>query len=176
MAIPLEEELADLDFHLRAVSGGGRASSACLGVVNPRQRGGMTVSLQSGGAERSRALVKLCASIKALAPGFVFTSIVVNWDSRFALHCDAQNVGLSAIVSLGAYTGGELFVDWLEAGPGAAREGGGYFDLRGKALVFNGQAPHMTAPYTGTRITAVFYTRAGWEKCDAKSLELLKEL
>lgn len=86
-------------------------------------------------------------------PSFKFTSIQYNKNNRAARHRDASNVGISYIVGLGDYTGGELIIfDENEKNPVK-------HDIKDKFYSFNGSVyPHETAPYKGERYTLVFYS------------------
>ena len=86
-------------------------------------------------------------------PSFKFTSIQYNKNNRAARHRDAKNVGVSYIVGLGDYTGGELIIfDENEKNPVK-------HDIKDKFYSFNGSVyPHETAPYKGERYTLVFYS------------------
>ena len=86
-------------------------------------------------------------------PKFKFTSVQYNKNHRTARHRDASNVGVSYIVGLGDYTGGDLIIfDENEKNP--VRH-----DIRNKFYTFNGSKyPHETAPYRGERYTLVFYS------------------
>jgi hypothetical protein len=85
-------------------------------------------------------------------PKFKFTSIQYNKNNRAARHRDAKNVGVSYIIGLGDYTGGELIIfDENEKNPVK-------HDIRGKFNTFDGSKyPHETAPFKGERYTLVFY-------------------
>jgi len=86
-------------------------------------------------------------------PKFKFTSIQYNKNHRAARHRDAKNTGISYIVGLGDYTGGELLIfDENEKNPVK-------HDIKGKFNTFNGSKyPHETAPFKGERYTLVFYS------------------
>ena len=86
-------------------------------------------------------------------PKFKFTSIQYNKNQRAARHRDAKNMGVSYIVGLGNYTGGELIIfDENEKNPKK-------HDINGKFLTFNGSIyPHETARFKGERYTLVFYS------------------
>ena len=86
-------------------------------------------------------------------PKFKFTSIQYNKNHRAARHRDAKNTGISYIVGLGDYTGGELLIfDENEKNPVK-------HDIKGKFNTFNGSIyPHETAPFKGERYTLVFYS------------------
>lgn len=91
--------------------------------------------------------------MKLKDPKFKFTSIQYNKNNRAARHRDAKNVGVSYIIGLGDYTGGELIIfDENEKNPVK-------HDIRGKFNTFDGSKyPHETAPFKGERYTLVFYS------------------
>ena len=86
-------------------------------------------------------------------PKFKFTSIQYNKNHRAARHRDAKNTGISYIVGLGNYTGGELTIfDENEKNPVK-------HDIKGKFNTFDGSKyPHETCPFKGERYTLVFYS------------------
>jgi len=86
-------------------------------------------------------------------PKFRFTSVQYNKNHRAAKHRDAKNTGISYIVGLGDYTGGELIIyDENDKNPVK-------HDIKNKFYTFNGSIyPHETAPYKGERYTLVFYS------------------
>ena len=85
-------------------------------------------------------------------PKFKFTSIQYNKNHRAARHRDAKNTGISYIIGLGDYTGGELTIfDENEKNPVK-------HDIKGKFNTFDGSKyPHETCPFKGERYTLVFY-------------------
>jgi len=91
--------------------------------------------------------------MKMKDPTFKFTSIQFNKNHRAARHLDAKNMGISYIVGMGDYKGGELIIfDENEKNPVK-------HDIRNKFYTFNGSKyPHETAPFKGERYTLVFYS------------------
>jgi len=89
--------------------------------------------------------------IKRELPDFKYTSIQFNKNNRCAKHLDSRNVGVSAMIGLGDYEGGELKIwDGDEAT---------IHETRHKWVVFNGSEKyHETMPWTGNRYTLVFYS------------------
>ena len=85
-------------------------------------------------------------------PKFKFNSIQFNKNHRCARHRDAKNTGVSYIVGLGDYTGGELTIfDENEKNPVK-------HDIKGKFYTFDGSKyPHETCPFKGERYSLVFY-------------------
>lgn len=85
-------------------------------------------------------------------PNFKFSSVQINKNYRMAKHTDARNVGVSYILGLGNYTGGEVIV-YDKDGKNPKK-----IDIKNKFAKFNGSIlPHETAPYKGTRYTLVYY-------------------
>ncbi len=85
-------------------------------------------------------------------PTFDFTTIQINDNQICAKHKDANNVGVSYIIGLGDYDGGELRV-WNKTGDD-------YEDLniKNKFVSFDGsQFFHETLPFKGKRYTLVYY-------------------
>ena len=91
--------------------------------------------------------------MKLKNPNFKFTSIQYNKNHRAARHRDAKNTGVSYIIGLGDYQGGELKIfDEDEKNPVK-------HDIRNKFYTFNGSIyPHETIPFKGERYTLVFYS------------------
>lgn len=122
-----------------------------LGKVNARQYGQVTSN-----KTKSPKYAELHAASKALMrskdPKFKFTSIQYNKNQRTAKHKDANNVGVSYIVGLGNYSGGELIV-YDEQGRNPVK-----VNIKNRFYKFNGsRLMHETAPFKGTRFTLVFY-------------------
>ena len=90
--------------------------------------------------------------MKLKDPKFKFTSVQYNKNNRAARHKDSKNVGISYIIGLGNYTGGELIIyDENEKNPVK-------HNIRNKFYTFNGSIyPHETAKFKGERYTLVFY-------------------
>ena len=90
--------------------------------------------------------------IKEHDPKFKYTTIQYNRNHKCAKHKDGRNVGVSYIIGLGDYTGGELIVfDENDKNPKK-------HDIRNKFYSFNGSKHfHVTAPFQGERYTMVFF-------------------
>ena len=85
--------------------------------------------------------------------GFNFTSIQYNKNHRSAKHIDGKNTGISYIIGLGNYTGGDLIV-YDEDGKNPV-----YHNIKNRFYKFNGSKyPHETAPFQGERYSLVFYS------------------
>lgn len=109
-----------------------------------------------------------------------FTSVQLNRNYAARLHVDRNNLGLSAIVGVGGYESGGLWI--MNPGGEKLQEGDlgmcvaeplqGYDFKRGdviygqvhsihnKWVQFDGRVPHAALPFTGTRISLVFFCRA----------------
>jgi len=142
---------------------GARLMTASLGIF--RNMGGhagegcVTVGKQTTTAA-AKEIVRLCC----LYSDVPFTSITVNKNSKYSLHVDKGNVGLSAIAGVGAFTGGEL---WVHEEPttcsGGHRKGQcrcRFKEVRRRFVKFSGQDPHITMSFKGVRYTIVLYTLA----------------
>ena len=115
---------------------------------------------------RHAALVRvLTALARRHAPDFRFTSIQVNKNNQTPLHVDRNNLGESAIVGLGDYRGGEVWV-----------AGDGLHDCRNRFCFFDGNEPHGTMPFEGTRYTIVYFTQSSFQKASRASLASLRRL
>ena len=86
--------------------------------------------------------------------GCEFTTIQFNKNYQCQKHIDGKNVGISHIIGLGDYTGGELLIyyDGYDKEPTKV-------DIKGKFYSFNGsEYYHETAPFTGQRHSIVFFS------------------
>jgi hypothetical protein len=85
-------------------------------------------------------------------PSFKFTSIQVNDNQLCAKHKDTNNVGVSYIIGVGNYEGGELRV-WNDNGTEYED-----IDIHNKFISFDGSKRfHQTLPFTGNRYTIIYY-------------------
>ena len=90
--------------------------------------------------------------MKMRDPKFKFTSVQYNKNNRAKRHKDSKNVGISYIIGLGNYTGGELIV-FDENEKNRVKH-----DIKNKFYKFNGSIyPHETVAFKGERYTLVFY-------------------
>ncbi|CAE7938265.1 lkhA [Symbiodinium necroappetens] len=123
-------------------------------------------------------LTKLLAKfIQQEQPDFRYTTMQLNKNYATKMHVDANNHGPSFIIGLGDYKGGEVWIydengtvemelpctlrGWSHLRPGQ-KVPGRLEDCRNKWLKFDGNTPHMTMPYQGSRISIVYFTRKGW--------------
>merc|ERR1711964_796584 len=89
----------------------------------------------------------------------------VNKNSASALHVDGSNMGPSLIHGLGDYASGELYV-----------HDQGKLDVKGKWITFDGNIPHMTCPYTGTRYTIILFVHQSYKLLPAAGAAYLKRM
>jgi hypothetical protein len=126
-----------------------------LGILNARAHG---VQMSTATIERPNFGLLLAKwAAQHLPPDFEFTSIQVNKNYNSALHVDSNNLGPSYVVGVGDFTEGQLWVEGL-----------GVTDVKGKWTAFDGNIPHMTLPFSGTRYTFIFFTHMSY-KCSRDS-------
>ena len=102
--------------------------------------------------------------------GLPCTSVQVNRmeDARgcAALHCDANNAGPSLIIGLGAYKGGELWVDKR-----------GALDVKRTWHRFDGTDAHATLPFErGPRYTLIFWCHKAWDQLPPAERQAAEQL
>ena len=93
---------------------------------------------------------------------FPCTSICLHYDYAPKPHRDKNNLGPSAIVALGDFTGGELLV-WEEDDPKASMDDldprqAKEVNIRNNLYCFDGNMAHAVKSFEGERYSVVFYT------------------
>ena len=88
----------------------------------------------------------LTAAISAAHGWFTWTSLQVNYNTVADWHVDQGNIGHSAMLVAGNFTGGEFV---LEGSPPMA--------LAGKLLIFSGARRHRSLPFSGVRLSIVAF-------------------
>ena len=109
------------------------------------------------------------------ATDFQFTSIIVNKDFASKAHVDRGNAGDSYIIALGNFEGGGLWVESNNSSEalelyhkvsGKYREGsihyGEVHEVRDRWFRYDGRTLHYTKPYSGERVSLVYYTNSQW--------------
>ena len=160
--------------------------SITLGMVNQRPAYGIANATTHDNFALLKTVLALLEDpgISGDAPS-QFTSVCVNVDFGCALHTDRFNDGPSTMCALGPFVGGELFVEKTpdQEGEqphtteidGVAHEGV-RVDVRDSWYTFDGAAlPHMTLPYTGFRLSVVFFS-VPVGRCDTRDLCRLASL
>lgn len=97
-------------------------------------------------------------------PNFHYTSIQVNKNYPGYLHTDNWNVGESVMLTFGNTEGGELWYN------------GEIYETRDHLMLFNGNLPHMTLPYKGTRYSLVMFTTKVWTSALRKNPQVFLKL
>ena len=144
-----------LNYGRKTVSKSG-CYSMNFGYVHQRYHSGMKLSKCT--LDDMDTYNKLKNLIQNHDPSFSYSTIVVNKNLRCNKHVDKMNKGLSWITACGDYTGGQLRV----------YKGGGNdteyvdHDIHDKWLLFDGQNPHETLPFTGNRFVVIYCTHQNW--------------
>merc|ERR1712046_397351 len=112
---------------------------------------------------------------------FPFTSINLNKNYAAALHRDKNNLGPSAIRTLGNFHDGQLRY-W----PNAPRDASLtslkeadclVMDPRHSVVFFDGNNPHAVKPYAGEeRFSLVFFTLGNFQQANTKTSAQLKRM
>ena len=110
-----------------------------------------------------------------------YSSITVNIDFGTPLHCDRNNAGETAIIALGNYSGGGLFIhhiygdvelkveralsgEWKGRYPVGSKIPGVVLDIKNQWLGFDGAVPHAVMPFKGRRCSFVYSTVNNWRR------------
>ena len=141
--------------------------SLVLGVTHHRSQGIVAAKATRTRPNLSKTLVNffLTFAKKALPSDFYITSITVNKNVESANHVDPSNLGPSYIVGLGDYTGGRLWVHTE-----------GALDCHNKWVCFDGNIPHRTLPFAGTRYTLIFYTQQSYSRLGGTDRAFLEDV
>ena len=110
---------------------------------------------------------------------FQFTSITINKNHAAALHRDKGNSGLSVIVTLGNFRGGELRVfpdDDLVSPPECFNLEDGITLQTEDFALFDGNFLHGNHPFYGERFSVIFFTSSQLPYADDEIVEWLKSL
>ena len=90
---------------------------------------------------------------------FRFSTITLNKDFASRRHRDVNNLGPSAIVGAGPFTGGGLLYWDQDPGKGSVwdlpQDGAKRLRLQKKLQFFDGRKAHETAPFSGSRVSIV---------------------
>ncbi|MGI9214794.1 MAG: hypothetical protein ACR2HS_03890, partial [Gammaproteobacteria bacterium] len=89
--------------------------------------------------------------------GFEYSSITINHGVKANKHIDKVNGGISYIIGIGDFTGGNLII-WDKDGETYQE-----YNLNEKPIGFNGKLLyHQTTPFEGERYTIIYYKQR-WE-------------
>ena len=166
--------LANLDWPV-GKSTGAPAVKAASGT-RPRLQLGMAISRSAGPciSKHTRArpvLAKLLAGfIRHHLPKFAFCSIAVARSSEAGAHED-PNVGQTALIAVGRFTGGRL---WRHD----VRKDRMHTEVvKSTFVLFNAREPHGTCAFGGgPRFTIAAYTRVRAHNCNAHVSDNLRKL
>jgi hypothetical protein len=158
----------------------------CFTVDVISARGGKGVLLSKNTEDRPQLTMLLARYMRAQDPGFKFTSIQVNKNVKSAMHVDANNLGPSRIIALGNFLGGELWAQnakggcdrlkvrdtWQTFVSASSPRGtsimppprGGMSLVALPGLLQDGNLPHATTHFTGTRYSLIFFICASFRR------------
>lgn len=129
----------------RAASGKGK--SQCFGIVKQRNHRYAGSRMNLVRPDLYFEILRIANAV--LPPDFSWTSCQLNQNYQTAEHKDVGNMGESAIIGFGDYTGGELEI---EENP---------VNIRYKIVYFDGSLyTHSTRPWEGDRYSLVFHRPA----------------
>ncbi|MFY7751969.1 MAG: hypothetical protein ACOVQU_09280, partial [Exiguobacterium acetylicum] len=94
-----------------------------------------------------------------------WTALQINANTVADWHVDYKNDGLSTMVVVGEFTGGQFEL-----------EGFAPLDLQGKAVLFDGTQRHRNVAASGERYSVVAFTNSAWVSCTEKQLDELRSL
>ena len=107
-----------------------------------------------------------------------FTSFCINGSYASEQHRDSGNVGMSNIVAVGDYSGGQLYYwqndDRTVPATSLPLEEASTIDIR-TVFKFDGHKAHATAPYQGTRWSIIWYSVLDFSKITAAQKQLMAD-
>jgi len=139
-----------LDSNLNMVG----VNMCCMGIVRPYTKSHYVMS-RILKTPHGRKLAKiLCTAVRKKFPSFNFNRIQVNRNFPGNYHVDKNNKGPSVGLFLGepGLKGGDLYVFNRKKNRGKV-----HGVMKKKWLVFDGNDPHMTTPFKGTRYSVIFF-------------------
>lgn len=105
-----------------------------------------------GAAAANRNRPDLWKLIKSIPVPLPYDCVQVNQNAQAGPHKDRNNVGLSFIISIGDYIGGDLIIQ----SPDGTETAHALLGTNG--LIFDGSNTHWNSPHTGTKYSLIFYT------------------
>lgn len=169
--------LSGIDFPVQSsrtnVTRGTPPRGFVLGAVNIRSHGGMQLAQATRDKPNLARLLSAFFRNQCGDPLFRYTTIQINANYEAALHVDKFNLGPSYIVGVGDWrspTTSEASDELIESHrqprhplePKLAGrlwvQGHGALDCREKWVAFDGNTPHCTLPFEGTRFTLIYFT------------------
>ena len=121
-----------------------------FGLVQNRPINGGGMALSKVSIRRPELYAELMRIGNLIVP-FTYSSILINKNTVCGLHKDANNVGLSLVVSIGDYTGCDLVIE------------GRPYTAKYRPLIFNGSEMqhYNTDDLIGDKYSLVFYNILG---------------
>lgn len=105
-----------------------------------------------GAAAANRNRPDLWSLIKKIPVPLPYDCVQVNQNCQSGPHKDKNNVGLSFIMSLGDYEGGDLVIQAPDGTETA------HALLGTEGLIFDGSCTHWNTHHEGTKYSLIFYT------------------
>lgn len=139
----------------------GRPKKVDSMVFGKTRRYGFPLTDSKLNAKQPEVYAALQALIAELAPDFKYNAITVNRNFKCLPHKD-WNKGISAIIGLGDYTGGELNLD------------GDKKQIRHELTFFDGhKTKHWVEDWEGERFTVVYYWKENFSKLTPEEAKAL---
>jgi len=138
--------------------------NVCVGAIHSF-RTGSNIAKNTFNPKLEKLQRTLLTLAKLYIPDFRFSSIQINKNfNSSVLHVD-NNIGPSFTLSVGDFTGGQLYVHKK-----------GLLTTKERLVRFNGQNAHIVLPYEGKRYSFIFFTNVSFLKLSEERKEHLKEL
>jgi len=136
----------------------------CLGDVNYRGQAAVDYKIR-GPSKYNIRYPELFKKLQdfAIQENINYTTIQINKNIKSPPHIDKNNVGLSYIISLGDFTGGELIIE------------GKSFDIHKRLIKFDGNKGHWTVDFIGTRYSIIYFTHTFKPPCSSKRNIIITE-
>lgn len=186
--------LSGIDFPVQSsrtnVTRGTPPRGFVLGAVNIRSHGGMQLAQATRDKPNLGRLLSAFFRDQCGDALFRYTTIQINANYEAALHVDKFNLGPSYIVGVGDWrspttseASDELTEPYRQSRhplePKLAGrlwvQGHGALDCREKWVAFDGNTPHCTLPFEGTRFTLIYFTHCSQSILRNEDRALLSE-
>jgi hypothetical protein len=120
------------------------------GIVKPRYKTGKQLSRDSIDHPEIYAEILRIGKLVCKAP---FSTIQLNKDLQCIAHRDSANQGVSTLISLGPYDGGEIAIQ-----ENPTSENFNLYSAKYQPIEFDGSSlTHYNLPHTGTKYSLVFF-------------------
>ena len=123
----------------------------CVGLTMTQRRQATSQPVVASKTASIRSLTQhLNGIFRQAFPDLIFTSLQIGYNGRAVMHTDTANCGLSAILTVGSFSGGSLFTMREDGTPVL-------IDSASQPMLFNGNIPHATLPFDGYRLVAIAF-------------------